>query len=94
MKFKVSSLACPRCNAASDVDATVIVDPGVHTFSNGDPGYPGSVEVEMATDACSSCGAVWTDDELSTLWDAAAGAESPESNDDVDGFRDYDEGDR
>lgn len=30
-----------------EITGNVDHDPGVHTFSNGDPGYPGSTDVEI-----------------------------------------------
>lgn len=62
-------LVAPCCGAKIPCTVTVNEDPGVHTFPNGDPGYPGSVEVEYKDgfpeeEKCPGCNVVWLDNTL------------------------------
>lgn len=69
---------CPRCAAAKAIRVDIISDPGVRTFSNGDPGYPPSDELDEAH-GCPWCKATadnWTDTELDALTDAALSADA------------------
>ena len=48
----LTTINCPLCGMP--LRGTVNHDPGVHTFSNGDPGYPPSTEVDW--DVTCGCG--------------------------------------
>lgn len=56
----VVRVPCPECGMEVQVQWSVTAgDPGVHTFPNGDPGYPPTgpeAEVKSAPSHCESCG--------------------------------------
>lgn len=44
------------CTEETAVDVKWFYDPGVRTFSNGDPGYPPDFEIEYDEDVCCAAG--------------------------------------
>lgn len=62
-------LNCPECHGKETVCGTFMVDPGVRTFSNGDPGYPGSEELDV--DPCILCGWEPEEDDYDALHEEA-----------------------
>lgn len=64
----VAHLACPRCQTDLQVECAYSYHPGVHTFPNGDPGYPPDEDFESALrDNCPACHATYTEQETEAL---------------------------
>lgn len=43
-----NTVTVPCIECGETCRASITEDPGVHTFGNGDPGYPGSTEVDWS----------------------------------------------
>lgn len=56
--MKPTPVTVPCYSCGKPCTANVYVDPGVRTFSNGDPGYPGSTDID------------WTNTCEETYWDS------------------------
>lgn len=74
----VATLACPACKTPFDAPTSYTYDPGVHTFSNGDPGYPPTEEVEVElpptcpNEACGHGKDPWSESEVDAFYAEAA----------------------
>lgn len=69
-----ATVHCPNCGGETVTKVSYSHDPGVRTFSNGDPGYPPSTEVILGNvdQKCSLCGHEFNDDEMVKMEDEAA----------------------
>lgn len=64
---------CPVDGCTGFVIVLVTYDPGVWSFSNGDPGYPPTWETNVP-EKCESCGTVFTEEQLDKLDELACDA--------------------
>ena len=88
------TLKC-KCGQQFEAVGHYMYDPGVHTFRNGDPGYPPTEEVELEYNKdqviktpegpmCVGCGAELDDQFEAFVKQAYEQEEKPEPGDDID----------
>ena len=51
-KCKISKLSGESASVILEVEYNYVYDPGVHTYSNGDPGYPEYEEIDIQNIKC------------------------------------------